>query len=235
MLSPQQALLRPDLPHRARESSAAPMAHIVSSLVAFAGDHVGLAYLLAFLLAGSEALPVIGAVVPGTAIIVALVALVPDGVLALWPLMAATTAGAIAGDGFAYWLGHHYKDGVARIWPLRRNPAVIDQGAAFFTRHGGKAILIARFTPGMRALVPVAAGILGMSAFSFYTVNIISAAIWGPAHVGIGVAIGASLVFMGVSVDRLIALAFGLFLILCLLIWAMPRVIRRRIPDRPFG
>src|SRR5262249_39220573 len=147
------------------------MADFVSSLVSFATDHTTLAYLLALLLAACESLPVIGAVVPGTAAIVALSALVPDGVLALWPLTAATTLGAVAGDGLAYWLGQRYRGNAKGIWPLRRYPGLVDQGVAFFVRHGGKAILIARFTPGVRAVVPLAAGILSMPALWFYAVN----------------------------------------------------------------
>jgi membrane protein DedA with SNARE-associated domain len=200
------------------------MGHIVSSMVAFASDHASLAYGLAFLLAAFEAFPVLGAAIPGTATIVALGALVPEGALSVWPLIMATTAGAIAGDGLSYWLGRSYKEGVAQIWPLRRNPALIEKGAAFFGKHGGKAILIARFTPGVRALVPVAAGILGMPVFWFYAANIMSAAVWGPAHVGVGVAIGSSFIFLGARAGGLIALVFGLIVIVCLVVWATPRL-----------
>ena len=52
------------------------MADIISTLVAFATDHRSLGYFLAFVLAASESFPVIGAIVPGTAAIVALSALV---------------------------------------------------------------------------------------------------------------------------------------------------------------
>src|SRR5580692_743853 len=115
------------------------MADFVSSLVAFASDHRGLAYLLAFALAASESVPVFGALVPGTATIVALAALVPDGALAVWPLITATTAGAVAGDGLAYRIGHRCKDAARQIWPLRRNPTLVDKGTAFIARRGGKA------------------------------------------------------------------------------------------------
>ena len=75
------------------------MSHVVHAIVAFASAHSGLAYALAFLLAGAESLPVIGALVPGTAAIVAFGALVPTGAIGFWPLLLATTAGAIVGDG----------------------------------------------------------------------------------------------------------------------------------------
>ena len=203
------------------------MTHIVSIVVDFASNHAGWAYALAFAVAGFESFPVLGAVIPGTATIVALAALVPEGALSIWPLAAATTAGAIAGDGLSYWLGHSYKDGVVQMWPLRRNPLLMEKGQEFFARHGGKAILIARFTPGLRAVVPVTAGILGMSVLWFYAVNVLSALVWGPSHVGIGIAIGSSFLLLGPSAAGLLgALAVGLFCIVSLAMWAIPRIIR---------
>jgi membrane protein DedA with SNARE-associated domain len=208
------------------------MADFVSSLVAFAADHATLAYLLAFVLAACESLPVVGAVVPGTAVIVALSALVPEGVLGLCPLTAATTLGAVAGDGIAYWIGHRYRDTAKDIWPLRRYPGLVDQGVAFFVRHGGKAILIARFTPGVRAVVPLAAGILGMPALWFFAVNVLSAVVWGPTHVAVGVAIGMSLVSLQSTHGRVTAIVGAVFAIVCLVFWVTPHLIRRSSPRR---
>lgn len=202
------------------------MEHLVAGIVAVAEAHARLAYGLALLLAGAESFPVFGAMVPGTATIVALGALVPSGALRFWPLVVATTAGAILGDGFSYWLGHHYKAGVAAIWPLRRHPGLIGQGEAFFARHGGKAIVAARFTPGVRAVVPLVAGIAGMPVVRFYGVNVLSAVLWAPSHVVMGVLIGASLTVLGAIAGRLAALVFVAFLLLTLLVWLTPRAVR---------
>lgn len=81
---------------------------LVSSVTEFLTAHPHVAYLAVFLLALSESLPIIGVVIPGTAVILALSTLVPSGVLLLWPLLVAAILGAIAGDGFAFWLGHRY-------------------------------------------------------------------------------------------------------------------------------
>jgi membrane protein DedA with SNARE-associated domain/membrane-associated phospholipid phosphatase len=202
------------------------MGHLVDAIVAFAQAHRVLAYALAFVLAGGESFPVFGAAVPGTATIVAFGALVPSGALQFWPLVLATLTGAIAGDGFSYWLGHHYRAEVARVWPLRRHPGLIDQGNAFFARHGGKAIIAARFTPGVRAIVPLVAGVAGMPAVRFYAVNVFSAVLWAPSHVVMGVLIGASLAVLGAIAGRLVALVFAIFLLLALAVWLTPRAVR---------
>ncbi|HVB18046.1 MAG TPA: VTT domain-containing protein [Stellaceae bacterium] len=202
------------------------MPHLVAAIVALAEAHRLLAYGLAFLMAGSEALPVFGAFVPGTATIIAFGALVPSGALQFWPLVVATTGGAIAGDGFSYWLGHHYKLRVAAIWPLRRHPGLIAQGEAFFAQHGGKAVVIARFTPGVRAVVPLVAGIVGMPILRFYAVNALSAVLWAPSHVIVGVLIGVSIAVLGAIADRLVALVLAVAILLGFAVWLTPCAVR---------
>jgi undecaprenyl-diphosphatase len=107
-----------------------------------------------------------------------------------------------------------------------------DADSAFIARHGGKSILIARFTPGVRAVVPLAAGILGMPAFCFYGVNALSAVIRGPSHVGIGVAIGMSLVSFETTRSQLVAVVGAVFAVIALFLWAVPRLVRRYVPPR---
>lgn len=63
------------------------MASLVSSVIDWLSAHSHIAYLAVFLLALSESIPMIGVIVPGTAVILALSALVPSGVLVLWPLL----------------------------------------------------------------------------------------------------------------------------------------------------
>ena len=179
----------------------------VAAIIAFAGGHRLLAYGLAFLLAGAEAFPVIGALVPGTAIIVGLGVLVPGGTLAMWPLIGATAAGAVVGDGLSYLFGRHNKQRAMAMWPLRTKPGLLAAGEAFFARHGSKAVLISRFLPGVRAAIPMVAGMSGMSAVRFYAVDICAAALFALAHIWFGMALGASLTVLHAIAGRLVVLA----------------------------
>lgn len=203
------------------------MANLVAAIIEFARAHTLLAYGAAFILSGLEALPVVGALVPGSGAIVALAALVPGGVLRLWPLLIATTIGAIAGDGLSYWIGHHYRERTAALWPLRRYPGLIRHGEAFFACHGGKAVVIARFTPGVRAVVPLVAGMVGMPAARFYGTNILSAIIWAPAHIAAGVIVGASLTLLGAVAGRLAALVIALIVLIATVVWLTRHAVRR--------
>jgi membrane protein DedA with SNARE-associated domain len=125
----------------------------ISDITAFISAHPYLAYGAVFLLALSEAVPVVGAIVPGSALIIGISALVPQGILSVWPLQLSAILGAIAGDGFSYWLGHRYHEEILRRWPLNRHPELIARSEAFFHRHGAKSVFLGRFTPVVRAFI----------------------------------------------------------------------------------
>lgn len=167
----------------------------IESLLHQAADLVAQQPLLAigfvFVLALSESLPVVGAVVPGTATILTISAMAGVGLIPVW---AAACLGAIAGDGAAYWLGHSYQEQALRTWPITHYPEAIRRSEEFFARHGGKSITIARFTPVVRAFVPLIAGISGMTPRRFYIANVASAIVWAISHIVPAAAAGASFV-----------------------------------------
>jgi membrane protein DedA with SNARE-associated domain len=163
------------------------VASYLDQLIAFVSAHAGLAYLTLFLAALLEAVPVVGSVIPGSTIILALSALIPSGDLKLeWVLLAAT-AGAMLGDGSAFWIGHRAQREILSAWPLKNYPRVVAQSEAFFHRWGALAVFFARFVPPIRAFVPITAGALGMPPLRFFAVNIPAVLLWAPAHVLPGV------------------------------------------------
>jgi membrane protein DedA with SNARE-associated domain len=160
---------------------------LIDPLIAFVSTHPWLAYLTLFLAALLEAVPIVGSVIPGSTIIFALSALVPGGELQLVWVLAVAVAGALLGDGSAFWLGHRGQREILNVWPLSGYPGVVAQSEAFFRRWGTLAVFFARFVPPIRAFVPVTAGALGMSPPTFYAVNIPAILLWAPAHVLPGV------------------------------------------------
>jgi membrane-associated protein len=163
------------------------VASYLDQLIAFVSAHAWLAYLTLFLAALLEAVPVVGSVIPGSTTILALSALVPGGELRLEWVLAAAAAGALLGDGSAFWLGHRAQREILSSWPMSNYPRVIAQSEAFFHRWGTLAVFFARFVPPIRAFVPVTAGALGMPPSRFYPVNIAAILLWAPAHVFPGV------------------------------------------------
>jgi membrane-associated protein len=163
------------------------VASFIDPLIAFVSAHAGLAYLTLFLAALLEAVPVVGSVIPGSTTILALSALIPGGELKLEWVLAAAAAGALLGDGSAFWIGHKAQREILSSWPLARYPRVVAQSEAFFHRWGALAVFFARFVPPIRAFVPVTAGALGMPPLRFFAVNIPAVLLWAPAHVLPGV------------------------------------------------
>lgn len=159
------------------------VAPYIDPLIGFVSANAWLAYLTLFLAALLEAVPVVGSVIPGSTIILALSALVPGGELKLQWVLLAATLGALLGDGSAFWTGHRAQREILSTWPLTSYPRLVAQSEEFFNRWGSWAVFFARFVPPIRAFVPVTAGALGMPPPRFYVVNIPAILVWAPLHV----------------------------------------------------
>ena len=206
------------------------MGAILHSIIDAIGANRHLAYTLVLLLAFSESLPVLGSIIPGTTIIIAIAALVPSGAVDLDWLLGSAIAGAILGDGFSYWLGYSFHHEIASRWPLSRYPQLLSVGQEAIQKHGGKSVFIARFVPTIRAIVPLVAGILRMNPWRFYFVNIVSAVAWAVAHIVPAVIAGASLALAGAVGGRLVVLIIVLLGALWLIMIVVRLAVRRGVP-----
>ncbi|HUI19418.1 MAG TPA: VTT domain-containing protein [Alphaproteobacteria bacterium] len=201
------------------------MGHILDSIVAAVEANQHLAYGLVLVLSFSESLPVLGSLIPGTTIIVAISVLVPSGAVDIWWLLASAILGAILGDGFSYWVGYRYRQTIAGVWPLKRYPQLVELGRVAVGKHGGKSILFARFTPAIRAIVPLVAGILAMDPWRFYLVNVGSAIAWATLHIVPAVIAGATLAVAGAVGGRLLVL----ILVLAVILWLVALLVRAAV------
>src|SRR4051812_4757901 len=98
-----------------------------SPIIDFVAAHPHYAITAVFLLALSEAVPLIGIVVPGSTLIIGISAIATGAEVSPWHLLVAATAGAIFGDGLSFWLGQRYKREILLAWPLNRYPQFIDR------------------------------------------------------------------------------------------------------------
>jgi membrane protein DedA with SNARE-associated domain len=199
------------------------MEHFIDAIAGFAKAHSLLAYGLVILLAGSEAVPVIGIMIPGTIGVVAIATLIPSGAVALGPMIACTMIGGFGGDQLVYLLGRRYKRRIMGIWPLNHRPELIVRGQKFFDRHGRKSVLMARFTPGARCVVPLAAGVTGMPASHFTSMNAVAVMVWAPMHVIEGLLAGTGVQWLRAAVGRVTAMIVGLLALLGLVGWGILR------------
>src|SRR5947209_11856607 len=136
------------------------MTFYFEGLVDYVQVHPQVAVAAVFLLALSEAVPVIGTVVPGSTLILAISALATTADISPWPLLVAAVLGAIAGDGLSFWFGHRFHRQILKGWPVNRFPRLIERSAIVIRRYGLASVFLARFTAVVRAFVPLVAGIL---------------------------------------------------------------------------
>jgi membrane protein DedA with SNARE-associated domain len=183
------------------------------------------------MLALSEAIPVIGTVVPGSTLILAISALATGAAVSPWLLLLAAAIGAIVGDGLSFWLGQRYHREILLSWPLNQFPQLIARSEAFINRYGIASVFLARFTAVVRAFVPLLAGILSMSPRSFYLANILSALVWAPVHIFPGVLLALTMSLWGASTGHLgLVVISGLIFIWAA--WALRRWLRGRLAMR---
>jgi len=116
--------------------------------------------------------------------------LVKSGPLPFLPVMVGSILGAVFGDSISYWIGRRFGGGIARLWPFSRNPKLLPSGIQFFERYGGTSVFIGRFFGPIRAVIPLAAGIMHMPRGRFWVANIVSALVWAPMLLLVGDAVG---------------------------------------------
>ncbi|WP_329495930.1 DedA family protein [Kitasatospora herbaricolor] len=141
----------------------------------------GLIGILAIVFAESGLL--IGFFLPGDSLLFTTGMLVAGGTYLhqpLWLVCLLVVAAAVAGDQVGYLFGRKVGPGLfsrpdSRLFQQEN----VEKAAAFFERHGPKAIVLARFVPIVRTFTPVVAGVSRMNYRSFVLFNVIGGVLWG--------------------------------------------------------
>lgn len=145
------------------------------------------------LLSCLESLAIVGILVPGIALLIAVSTVAGSTAIPVWQVLLAGFIGAVVGDGVSYLLGYHYHHVIRRIPPFTTHPQWTQKGEDFFRQYGSLSIVLGRFFGPLRAIVPLVAGLLEMPALKFYAVNILSAAAWAPFYLMPGYLVGQSI------------------------------------------
>jgi membrane protein DedA with SNARE-associated domain len=131
-----------------------------------------------FVLAFCESFAFVSLLVPATVILFGIGGIIGLSGIEYWSIWTAAAIGAAFGDWLAFDLATRFKDRIVHVWPLSRHPEVVSRGFAFFTRWGIVAVFLGRFLGPLRAVVPIAAGVCGMSWVRFQIANATSAVVW---------------------------------------------------------
>ena len=158
----------------------------VEPVLGFLRANEGWAAPIVFLLAFGESLAFVSLLIPATVLLWGIGALIGASGIDFWPVWFAAAIGAGLGDWLSYWLGLHYHEQIARMWPLSRRPDLLPRGHAFFEKYGFFGVFLGRFIGPMRAIVPLVAGACTMPHGVFQLANWTSAFAWASWTLGAG-------------------------------------------------
>ena len=149
------------------------MDSLIHTILAF--SYIGI-----FLIVFAETGLLLGFFLPGDSLLITAGLLAASGELNLWGVMAAVVAGGILGCVSGYFIGQRFGPAVFRNQNSRFfKPEYVAQSEQFFAQYGWQSIVLARFVPIVRTLVPTLAGVSRMPLGIFTAYNVLGAVLWG--------------------------------------------------------
>jgi membrane-associated protein len=120
-----------------------------------------------------------GFFLPGDSLLFTAGFLASQGFFNIWLLVPLLIVAAVGGDNAGFWTGTKLGG-----WLLKQKESFFFQkknlikAQKFFAKHGGKALVLARFIPAVRTFVPIAAGIGKMEYRHFFFFNVVGGILW---------------------------------------------------------
>jgi membrane protein DedA with SNARE-associated domain len=169
-----------------------------------------------------------GVPLPGETVLIVSGALAHQGVLDPGDALFFGILGAVTGDQIGYWVGRKGGRPFVLRWGrylfvTRERLALAE---AFFDRHGGRAVFLARFVAGLRVFGALVAGMSRMSWGKFALYNALGGTVWATAAVSLGYFLWASISLVEHWVGRASLLLVAALTLALLLRWAYRKAVR---------
>jgi membrane-associated protein len=153
--------------------------HLDVHLAEFVDQHGMWVYALLFAIVFCETGLVVTPFLPGDSLLFVAGAVAAAGDMNIAALIATLIGAALCGDNCNYWIGRWIGPSVFHFERSRWfNPAHLARAHAFYERHGGKTIILARFVPIVRTYVPFVAGLGSMPYLRYLAFCIVGALAW---------------------------------------------------------
>ena len=131
---------------------------------------------------------------PGDSLLFTAGFLASQGILDIKILVPLVVVAAIGGDSVGFWMGSRLAK-----WLMNQREsfffkkAYIEKAHKFYEKHGGKALILARFVPAVRTFVPIVAGMANMEYKKFISYNVFGGLLWGAGMSLAGYFLGRSI------------------------------------------
>lgn len=167
--------------------------HIDEKLQYFIAEYGTLTYAILFLIVFVETGLIVMPLLPGDSLLFAAGALAaaPDSELKVYVVIPLLIGAALLGDNVNYFVGRFFSDQIKkreRILFFKKK--YIEDTEAFYAKHGGKTVIMARFVPIVRTIAPFVAGASNMPYRKYISFCIIGAVIWVTGLTLLGYAFG---------------------------------------------
>lgn len=167
------------------------LAHLDQSLLSVIKDYGFWSYLLLAAIIFGETGLVILPMLPGDSLLFVTGAAAASGALDFLSIFVvlsiAATLGNLSNFQIGRWLAPHLFKNPHSRW---LNPAYLARTHAFYERHGGKTVILARFIPIVRTYAPFAAGLGTMETHRFQLFTVVGAITWVGSLTGAGYLFG---------------------------------------------
>lgn len=149
-------------------------------------------YVILFLIVFCETGLVVTPFLPGDSLLFASGALWASAHMRVEVLALTLVGAALSGDNCNYWIGRLFGRRIAKgRHPRILNRRAIERTEAFYARHGGKTIVLARFVPVIRTFAPFVAGVARMTYRRFLAFSVVGALLWVGLLVSCGYLFGS--------------------------------------------
>lgn len=175
--------------------------HFLIDFILHIDDHLGeiiqnyglWIYAIIFLIVFCETGLVVTPFLPGDSLLFAtgaIIAAQPEAGLNFWVMYGIIFVAAVIGDATNYHIGKFIGEGVFKKESKYIKKEYLDKTRAFYEKHGGKAIVYARFVPIIRTFAPFVAGVGTMEYKRFFFYNVFGAFLWVTLFLGAGFLFG---------------------------------------------
>ena len=139
------------------------------------------AWLAVFILAFLESMVITGSIVPSIVLFSICVYLFDQQILALYLIAPIAMSGAHLGDLGGFLVGKYSGDKVLSLTFFQKRTVLINKATSAADRFGPLAVVIGRFTPAIRAIMPFFLGLTRLELKRFYFADLLACFAWGIA------------------------------------------------------